>query len=184
MDAIVKQAMAKWPNVPDCYGWLGLDRRGHWWLRDFAAQAAGLFAVSKGSRLEHVQLIAFIERNYAVDERGCWFFQNGPQRVFVELENTPLVWRVQDDGRVRSHAESAEMPRQCLLDEEGLLYLHTSQGLGLVHTQDMWQAADWLEQGGWPAPQVQAWAQLPQQFGFVRSPQALVEQGGASQLQQ
>lgn len=73
MDAIVKQAMAKWPNVPDCYGWLGLDQRGRWWLRDFAAQAAGAFAVSKGSRLEHAQLIAFIERNYAVDERGCWF---------------------------------------------------------------------------------------------------------------
>ena len=25
MDEIVKQAMAKWPNVPHCYGWLGLD---------------------------------------------------------------------------------------------------------------------------------------------------------------
>ena len=24
MDEIVKQAMAKWPNVPNCYGWLGL----------------------------------------------------------------------------------------------------------------------------------------------------------------
>ena len=25
MDDIVKQALAKWPNVPDCYGWLALD---------------------------------------------------------------------------------------------------------------------------------------------------------------
>ncbi|MFZ9138137.1 MAG: DUF2946 family protein, partial [Hylemonella sp.] len=24
MDDIVRQAMAKWPNVPACYGWLGL----------------------------------------------------------------------------------------------------------------------------------------------------------------
>ena len=30
MDDIVKQAMAKWPNVPHCYGWLGLDARGNW----------------------------------------------------------------------------------------------------------------------------------------------------------
>jgi hypothetical protein len=30
MDDIVKQAMAKWPNVPACHGWLGLDARGHW----------------------------------------------------------------------------------------------------------------------------------------------------------
>lgn len=29
MDDIVKQAMVKWPNVPDCYGWLGLDARGN-----------------------------------------------------------------------------------------------------------------------------------------------------------
>ena len=34
MDDIVKQAMAKWPNVPACWGWLGLDARGNWWLRD------------------------------------------------------------------------------------------------------------------------------------------------------
>ena len=40
MDDIVKQALAKWPNVPDCYGWLGLDARGHWYLRDDAVQAA------------------------------------------------------------------------------------------------------------------------------------------------
>ena len=40
MDDIVKQALAKWPNVPDCYGWLGLDARGRWFMRDDAAQAA------------------------------------------------------------------------------------------------------------------------------------------------
>ena len=27
MDDIVKQAMAKWPNVPHCYGWLALAAR-------------------------------------------------------------------------------------------------------------------------------------------------------------
>ena len=41
MDDIVKQAMAKWPNVPHCYGWLGLDARGNWYMRDDSAQAAG-----------------------------------------------------------------------------------------------------------------------------------------------
>ena len=44
MDDIVKQAMAKWPQVPDCYGWLGLDARGNWYLRDERAQAQGAFA--------------------------------------------------------------------------------------------------------------------------------------------
>ncbi len=41
MDDIVRQAMAKWPNVPHCYGWLGLDERGNWYMRDDRVQAAG-----------------------------------------------------------------------------------------------------------------------------------------------
>jgi Protein of unknown function (DUF2946) len=49
MDDIVKAAMAKWPNVPDCYGWLGLDARGNWYMRDDRVQAAGPFPRSKGS---------------------------------------------------------------------------------------------------------------------------------------
>ena len=27
MDDAVLRSMAKWPNVPDVYGWLSLDRR-------------------------------------------------------------------------------------------------------------------------------------------------------------
>ena len=67
MDDIVRQAIAKWPNVPDCYGWLGLDARGAWYIRDERAQAAGAFAQSRGSLLEHEKLIAFIQRNYEGD---------------------------------------------------------------------------------------------------------------------
>jgi hypothetical protein len=89
MDDIVKQAMAKWPNVPHCYGWLGLDARGGWRMRDEAAQQAGL----AGDRLANDKLVGFINRNYARDERGCWYFQNGPQRVYVNLEATPFIAR-------------------------------------------------------------------------------------------
>jgi hypothetical protein len=89
MDDIVKQAMAKWPNVPHCYGWLALDARGGWRMRDEHAQQANL----PGERLNNAALLAFINRNYAVDERGCWYFQNGPQRVYVNLETTPFVAR-------------------------------------------------------------------------------------------
>jgi hypothetical protein len=96
MDDIVKQALAKWPNVPDCYGWLGLDARGHWYMRDDRAQALGPFAggsaQSKGSQLRHEKLIDFIGRNFQADSSGQWYFQNGPQRVYVELEATPLIW--------------------------------------------------------------------------------------------
>jgi hypothetical protein len=34
--------------------------------------------------------VNFIQRNYDHDAQGQWFFQNGPQRVYVELEATPM----------------------------------------------------------------------------------------------
>jgi hypothetical protein len=85
MDDIVKQAMAKWPNVPHCYGWLALDARGNWRMRDEAAQQAD----SAGDKLNNATLVGFINRNYAHDDAGRWYFQNGPQRVYVNLEATP-----------------------------------------------------------------------------------------------
>ena len=80
MDELVRQAMAKWPNVPHAYGWLGLGMRGDWYLRDEAAQAAGPFsgpgssAASRGSVLQLEKLVEFIGRNYLVDEQGRWYF--------------------------------------------------------------------------------------------------------------
>lgn len=175
MDDIVKAAMAKWPNVPHCFGWLGLDARGQWYMRDDRVQAAGPFSQARGSLLKHDKLLEFIHRNYAADERGQWYFQNGPQRVYVELEITPWVWRLQPDGRVLSHTGLVTPVHESLLDENGLLYLVTELGLGLVHTADMALAAEAVESGKWTPRDVQA-ADLPDRFGYVLSPQALQEQ--------
>ncbi len=169
MDDIVKQALAKWPNVPDCYGWLGLDARGRWFMRDDAAQAAGDFPQSRGSWLRHEKLIDFIGRNYESDDEGRWFFQNGPQRVYVELECTPWVWQVLPDYRLQSHTGLQSSAGECLVDEEGRLYIASPQGLGLVHSQDMVLAAEAVEQGVW-VPRDVVSADLPVQYGFVRSP--------------
>ena len=176
MDEIVKQAMAKWPHVPHCYGWLGLDARGHWYLRDAATQAAGPFAQVKGERIEHDKLRAFITRNYSVDARGCWFFQNGPQRVYVELETSPVVWRLDAQRQVQAPNGEVVQATQCLTDEAGHVYLLASwQGqpvLGLVHSLDVPAVAQALEQGTWPLESVTAQV-LAQRYPFVRSPQAL-----------
>lgn len=174
MDDIVRQAMAKWPNVPDCFGWLGLDSRGQWHMRDDRVQALGSFQSgvpgAKGSVLRHDKLIEFIHRNYEVDATGRWYFQNGPQRVYVELESTPLIWRVSPDGGVRAHTGAEAQPQACLVDEHGHVYVHSALGLGLVHTLDVAQAADFIEQGRWPLQECQQ-AQLPARFGYVLSPQ-------------
>lgn len=188
MDDIVRQAMAKWPHVPHCSGWLGLDARGRWWLRDEAAQAQGAFASgvpgARGTLLEHEGLIAFIGRNYDVDAHGQWFFQNGPQRVHVELEATPWVWHLHEDGRVLAHTGRVAQPLELWLDEEGRAYLLTDLGFGLVRSQDVGLVAQAVEQGRW-TPETLAAAALPGRFGFIASPQqraAGVKAGAATDM--
>lgn len=169
MDDIVKAAMAKWPHVPDCRGWLALDARGDWYMRDAATQAAGAFPVAKGSRIDHAQLKAFIGRNYAADAHGQWYFQNGPQCVYVELEAAPWVWRVDTGHALVSHTGAPAHYRSAWLDERGRLFLDTDLGLGLVHSLDMGTAADALEAGAWPLHEA-PFAELPQRFGYRLRP--------------
>lgn len=170
MDDIVKQALAKWPNVPDCYGWLGLDARGDWYMRDDRVQAQGPFAQSKGSRLQHEKLIDFIGRNYEPDAQGHWYFQNGPQRVYVELELTPWIWRLEPDGHIHAHTGKLARMQRCYVDAQGRVYLETDLGFGLLHTQDVLQAASYIEDGLWVPREIDA-AHMPKQFGYVISPQ-------------
>ena len=171
MDAIVLAALKKWPQVPACRGWLGLDARGDWYMRDDRVQAAGAFPQVKGSRLLHERLIEFIGRNYEADDSGAWFFQNGPQRVYVELEAAPWVWRVDEAGALTSHTGRAAAAGGAWLDEHGRLFIDSDIGLGIVHSLDMHAAAQMVEAGRWQ-PQTLPFAQLPLRFGYRLSPQA------------
>jgi len=175
MDDIVKQAMAKWPNVPNCYGWLGLDERGHGYLRDDPAQAGGSFQSgvpgAKGSLLQHEKLIEFIHRNYAADSTGAWFFQNGPQRVYVELSVTPFVWRLSSDFKLTAQTGTETQAQTCYTDEAGRVYFQTAMGFGLLHTLDVAKAAEGLELALWPLETIEA-DQMPKKFGYITSPQA------------
>jgi len=176
VDDIVKAALQKWPDVPACYGWLALDARGNWYMRDDRVQAAGRFPHSRGSRIEHEKLREFIERNYDHDGRGCWFFQNGPQRVYVELEAAPWVWRLTARAGAAptlcSHTGLAAVFESAWTDENGRLYLASNLGLGLVHTLDIETAATAVEQGFWRVDEAPS-TELPQRFGYCLSPQAL-----------
>jgi hypothetical protein len=175
MDDLVKQAMAKWPNVPDCYDWLGLDERGHWYLRDDPTQARGSFQSglpgAKGSLLKHEKLIEFIHRNYARDEAGAWFFQNGPQRVYVELAATPFVWRLNSDFKVVAQTGQETVATVCYTDAEGRVYFDTPLGFGLVHSLDVAQVAEGLYQNIWPLENIES-IDLAKRFAFKVSPAA------------
>ncbi|MDB5820706.1 MAG: hypothetical protein JWQ11_4346 [Rhizobacter sp.] len=181
MDDLVKAALKKWPNVPACYDWLALDARGGWYMRDDRVQAQGRFPAVKGSRIEHDKLLEFIGRNYGVDEQGAWFFQNGPQRVYVALEAAPWVWRIAGaeaavadaaDGvgpAITSHTGVSAAYRSGWLDELGRLFLATDQGLGIVHTLDMEAASAAIEAGLWSIEEA-PFASLPERFGYVLAP--------------
>jgi hypothetical protein len=179
VDDIVRAALIKWPNVPHCTGWLALDARGDWYLRDDAAQAAGPFPQSRGSRLEHIGLREFIGRNYASDDGGAWFFQNGPQRVFVELEVAPWVWRlhaahsvdrvVAGGPQIQSHTGLRARYRSACVDEHGRVFIDTDLGWGLVHTLDVGIAADAIEGRLWQVAD-SAYGDLIQRAGICLSP--------------
>jgi len=134
MDDIVIRAMAKWPNVPAVCGWLSLDRRGAWKLR--------------GETIPNRAAVEFIARNYTSDDRGRWFFQNGPQRVFVDLAYTPWVYSLDGRGVLVTHTgRECGAIESAWLDEAGTLILLGEPGPGIVDDRDLMALSDRLADG-------------------------------------
>ncbi len=131
MDQSVIRNMARWPNVPAVYGWMSLDRRGRWCLR--------------GEPVVHRGAIAFMNRNYACSADGQWYFQNGPQRVFVDLDYTPWIYSLDGAGVLRDHVEnSVNELHGAWLDEQGNLLLLGERGIGLLCDRDLGPMSDHL----------------------------------------
>jgi hypothetical protein len=193
MDDIVKQAMAKWPNVPDCYGWLALDARGNWRMRDEAAQRAN----APGDKLANEALLGFINRNYAHDDGGRWYFQNGPQRVYVNLEATPFIARTDpSQGFVLQTGQALTAPDAAFMTDAGALVLQAGEVVAQLDDRDVAQVLARMELDGRPASveAIMAWLEddtgelalatgdsrikverlaaeaLPRRFGYVQVP--------------
>ena len=152
MDEIVVRSMAKWPDVPDVYGWLSLDRRGNWLIRN--------------EKIGNPALREFINRNYQPDARGCWYFQNGPQRVFVKLAYMPLVARL-DDGALVDHCGRAYgEPREIWLDDEGSILFSGAAGPALLDDRDLAAFIEGLNRSPEDLPRMPRTA-AAQKFGFL-----------------
>jgi hypothetical protein len=125
MDDWVLKALQRWPNVPALFGWLGLDRRGRWLIQ--------------GGTITHPRIVATMNRNYAADEHGRWYFQNGPQRGYMQLESTPLILFVAEDASslVTHTGQPVEQVTHAYLDEEGALMLSTEHGPGELIGSDL-----------------------------------------------
>jgi Protein of unknown function (DUF2946) len=143
MDDIVKAALAKWPNVPEVYGWLKLDARGNWRVKSVrhvtsSSQAASVPFERIGNRYVN----EFIHRNYECDDQGRWFFQNGPQRVFVSLELAPWVVQFDGQGALRLHTGTPAQVQAALLDDHGTPFVVTASGLASLDDRELMH---WLE---------------------------------------
>ena len=135
MDETVLKSMARWPNVPSVFGWIELDRRGNWLI--------------KGERIGNPAINEFIGRNYQADERGRWFFQNGPQRVFVSLAYAPFVLWTRPAGtsaRLVTHTGSVlDQITGAWIDENGTVILRwPGGGIGSVSDRDLAEITAWF----------------------------------------
>ncbi len=120
--------MQRWPNVPALFGWLGLDRRGRWLIKD--------------ELISHPRIVNAINQNYAADEHGRWYFQNGPQRGYVRLESAPLMLRVEADRLMTHTGREVRQPTAAYLDEDGAVLLATEHGPAEIAASDL----DWILQ--------------------------------------
>lgn len=138
MDEWVLNALKRWPNVPALFGWLSLDRRGRWLVQ--------------GETISHPRIVEVINRNYAADEHGRWYFQNGPQRGYMQLESAPLVLFVAENGEhlVTHTGLEVQQVRAAHLDEAGALVLVTEHGPGEIAGPDLQWTLDRLSIEGKP----------------------------------
>jgi hypothetical protein len=150
VDDIVARSLAKWPNVPAVYGWLSLDRRGNWRIKD--------------ERIGNPALREFIARNYEPDDQGRWYFQNGPQRVYVRLAYTPLVVHYEGDQLV-DHCGNPYAAAECYQDEEGSVLISGKTTIALLDDRDLARFADRNDS----LPMLSR-AEVPARFGFVPDP--------------
>ena len=141
LDDLVRRAMARWPNVPAVHGWLRLDRRGRWLLVDRGMPGFDETVHGAGSEITSPPIVDFIGRNYGPDEQGRWLWQNGPQRVYVDLELAPLLYRVLGEAPTQTVVTHTGYPVERIdavaADTDGNLWLVTEQGPGCVDDRDL-----------------------------------------------
>lgn len=167
-DASVLRAIAKWPDVPRCYGWLGLDRRAQWRIR--------------GELISHPRTIEFLFRHYCADSLGQWYVQNGPQQVYVSLEYTPLIFRfAADDGFTYPPKQTELALLELFNDDDGNVLVRGADGAGLVDDRDLAALSECLEASddhtmtfNWRDIQLPlqtiAREAVPERFGYVPEP--------------
>lgn len=167
MDDSVIQSMAKWPHVPDCYGWLHLNAQGQWLMGE--TLAAG--AAQPPSVVVHEGLQGFMNRNYV-----CPFPISAPISTpiivpisapvtahgFTKIGHHAVshthagAWALQNGpqrvwvtlalaplivqvhlGKFTAHTGMALDVQSFVLASDGVVYCKTAQGVGAIASRSM-----------------------------------------------
>jgi hypothetical protein len=166
MDEIVKAALRKWPHVPHCHGWLALDARGHWYMRDDRIQAAGPFPQVKGSRIDArkaarihpPQLRPRRRRRLVLPERPAAGVRGAGSRALGVARGrcTGLAGQL--------HTGLAATVQSAWLDESGRLFLTpTSVSAWCTAWTWAWPPRRWTPASG---SRRTGFAQMPARFGY------------------
>ncbi|MEM7542051.1 MAG: DUF2946 family protein [Pseudomonadota bacterium] len=167
LDESVIKAMEKWPDVPVCAGWVGLDERGQWRI--------------KGQIIRHQRTVNFLGQHYRPQSDGAWYVQNGPQKVLIDLAYTPWVYRLTAERDFETHTGLVSRRLTSVYaDDDGNLLLDTEYGIGVVDDRDLEAAANCLEidndlaaakiDGRRVAITLVERARVAPQFGFIAHP--------------
>jgi hypothetical protein len=134
MDDAVLRSLARWPDVPAVHGWLALDRRGNFMLR--------VPGTERFERIGNSALREFIARNYESDAQGRWYFQNGPQRVYVRLAYTPLIAHFEGEELFDQCGRPFGEAEQIFLDDEGSVLVQHGSAIALLDDRDLERYAE------------------------------------------
>jgi len=164
MDDEVKSAMKRWPQVAAVFGWLRLDARAQWHLIQRDAPGFDPALHELGEPITSPPIIDFIGRNYESDPEGRWFWQNGPQRVYVDLDTAPLILRVlestKDSSKRRLVTHTGylinEIEDPCV-DQLGRVFLRCELGPAMIHDLDLAQLNIEIATGDSPMPWLWMW---------------------------
>jgi hypothetical protein len=120
---------------------------GWHWMRaatGVCAMHAARHSNLPGDIIRHPSLLNFINRNYQHDDKGQWYFQNGPQRVYVDLEATPYIARTSGAGFTLHTGEILPQPDAGFFNSEGNLILQSNKILAQLDDRDLAEVSSQL----------------------------------------
>jgi len=130
MDDIVIRGMLKWPDVPAVYGWLSLDRRGSWMIKN----VSGRF-----ERIANPRSTSSSPGTTRPTPKGAGTSRTDRSGYTSPSTYTPWVYRLDDTGEgLLTHTGAAPRALEALfVDDAGGLLLEADMGIGVLLDRDL-----------------------------------------------